>query len=253
MSTLNPVAKLTIRLMHRFDARLCLPAYEQSLIDACEEFPPPFGTSEYGDIYREAAADPGWLVVSLITNAEREGDGAQRLWSLAASTRDPELAAKIKRHAIDESNHSKVYMTLADLVFPGAIESNFRAQMDVLSPGYTPVMSPIPKDGSPFAHSITLDDLIQMNIAEIRTTIHHMLQRPMLRAFCPPPSYPRVRQLQRGLLRDEIKHVAYTAELIEDHAAAIGAAEVRHLFRERMKDFNEVTRTELESRVFDVT
>jgi hypothetical protein len=239
--------------MRRLDARLSLPVYEQSLIDACEEFPPPFGTSEYGDVYREAAADPGWLVVSLITNAEREGDGAQRLWSLAASTLDPELAARIKQHAIDESNHSKIYLKLVDFVFPGAIEPAFRTQMETLSPGYTRFMTPAPRDGSPFSHPINLDDLIQMNIAEIRTTIHHLLQRPMLRAFCPAESYARVKQLLQGLLHDEIKHVAYTAELIESSAATVGVDEVRQLFRQRLKDFNEVTLTELESRVFDVT
>src|SRR5688572_20804510 len=209
-------------MLRRLEPQLSLPVYERSLIDACEAFPPPFGTSEYGDVYREAASDPEWLAISLATNAEREGDGAQRLWSLAASTEDPEVAAQIKQHAIDESRHSKIYLKIVDLVFEGAFEEKFRREMNILSPGYTHRMMPVAKAGSPFSHSITLDDLIQMNIAEIRTAIHHMLQRPMLRAFCPKASYAKVRHLQRSLLTDEVKHVAYTAKLIEASAPQFG-------------------------------
>jgi hypothetical protein len=239
--------------MNRFHPNLSVPVYERTLIGACEESPPPFGTREYGDVYRQAASDPSWLVVSLVTNSEREGDGAQRLWSLAASTKDPVLAAQIREHAIDESNHSKIYLRIVDLVFDRAIEPDFRAQLDSLSPGYTHLMAPAAKAGSPFAHPITLDDLVQMNIAEIRTTIHHLLQRPMLRAYCPKDAYPRLKRLLQGLLRDEIKHVAYTAELIEAHAQQLGADEVSQLFRQRLRDFNEVTLSELENRVFEVT
>ena len=239
--------------MTEFDASLSLPVYQQSLTRACEEFPPPFGTSQYGDVYREAASDAGWLAVSLITNAEREGDGAQRLWSLAACTEDPIVASQIKQHAIDESNHARIYLKLVDLVFGDAVESNFRRQLEILSPGYTHFMTPTPKAGSPFAHPITLDDLVQMNIAEIRTTIHHLLQRPMLRAHCPAVSHSRLGRLQRCLLRDEVKHVVYTAKLIEGYSRQAGVDTVRQLLSQRVRDFNEVTRSELERGVFEAT
>ena len=250
---MNAVPKIAIGLMAQFDPCLSLPVYQQSLIQACGEFPPPFGTPQYGEVYREAASDAAWLAVSLITNAEREGDGAQRLWSLAACTEDPVIAAQIKQHAIDESNHSRIYLKLVDLVFGDAVESDFRAQLESLSPGYTRFMTPTPKAGSPFAHPITLDDLVQMNIAEIRTTIHHLLQRPMLRAHCPPESHSRVGRLQRCLLRDEVKHVVYTAKLIEDYSSHAGMDTVLQLVSQRLRDFNEVTLSELEKRVFEAT
>jgi rubrerythrin len=239
--------------MDRFEGRLSLPVYRRTLEQACEKFPPPFGTAEYGDVYREAAADPAWLAVSLVTNAEHEGDGAQRLWSLTACTEDPAVAALLKQHAIDESNHAKIYLRMVDLVFDGAIEPGFRVQLDGVSPGYTRAMQPVSQEGSPFAHPITLDDLIQMNIAEIRTTIHHLLQRPMLRAHCPPDRRDKLVQLQNRLLREELRHVAYTAKLIEEHSEKVGRHAVAELFGERVLDFNEVTRAELERRVFDVT
>jgi hypothetical protein len=239
--------------MNRFEGRSALPVYEQLLTNACEKFPPPFGTADYGDIYRAAASDAAWLAVSLVTNAEREGDGAQRLWSLAACTVDMVVAPQIKQHAIDESNHAKIYLRIVDLVFPGSIEPNFRAQLESLSPGYTRFMTPSPKAESPFAHSITLDDLVQMNIAEIRTKIHHLLQRPMLRAHCPSELHPKLARLQMYLLRDEVRHVAYTARLIEDYSRHAGIDTVRRLFSQRLHDFNEVTLSELQQRVFEVT
>ena len=65
--------------------------------------------------------------------------------------------------------------------------------------------------GSPYASAITLDDLIQMNIAEIRTLVHHILQRPMLLAYCAPERRRRLARLHDQLRLDEVRHIGYTA------------------------------------------
>jgi hypothetical protein len=246
------IPRLAIGLMAKHGAPP-LPIYERALKRACRAAPPPYGQAEYGDLYREAATDATWLAVSLVTNAEREGDGATRLWSLAACTEDAGHAAELKQHAIDESNHSKMYLRLADLVFPDAIAPEFRMQLRTLSPGYTRTMEPVAVQGSPFSHALSLDDLIQMNIAEIRTTVHHLLQRPMLLEHCPHGRRGIVLRLLDTLLRDEVAHVAYTAKLIERHVTHSGSDAVLRLFAERLKDFNDVTRAELQRQVFDVS
>jgi hypothetical protein len=245
----NAIPRLALSLMNRFEPALALPVYRRALTQACDRFPPPFGLGYYGDVYREAAGDPGWLAVSLLTNADREGDGAQRLWSLAASTADAETSAQLKQHAIDESNHAKIYLRMTDLVFADAIEPAFRTELDSLSPGYTRTTALVANVQSPFAHPATLDDFIQMNIAEIRTTVHHLLQRPMLRAHCKPEHAPQLIRLQNRLLREEIRHVVYTAKLIEYWGAEADA--VADLFGERVRDFNDVTLAELDRRAFD--
>lgn len=239
--------------MAKFGATAPLPVYERALTRACKAAPPPYGQAAYGDLYREAATDATWLAISLVTNAEREGDGATRLWSLAACTEDPSLAAELKRHAIDESNHSRMYLRLADLAFPDAIAPEFRAQLKALSPGYTRTLEPAAVAGSPFSHAISLDDLIQMNIAEIRTTVHHLLQRPMLLEHAAPSRRGTIVRLLDTLLRDEVAHVAYTAKLIERHVPQVGPEAVMRLFAERLQDFNDVTRSELQRQVFDVS
>ncbi len=242
---------VALGLMRLLEPGVRLPTYERSLAHACAEGPPPFGLAEYGDLYRESASDPGWLAVSLLTNADREGDGAQRLWSLAACTQERTLSAQLKQHAIDEAKHARMYLRLVDLVFEGAVDPDFRKELDVLSPGYTAEGVPEPKAGSPFAHSVTVDDLIQMNIAEIRTTVHHLLQRPMLLLHCPRDRQPRLLKSLDVLLRDEVRHVLYTAELIEGTSAKVGGRDIAALFAQRVRDFNDVTRAELERRVFD--
>ena len=131
---MNIVAELTISAMCARGVPE-LPHYEQALILACDADPPPFGTKAYGTIFREVAADPDWLAASLVTNADREGDGAGRLWSLAACTQDAAVAAQIKRHAIDESRHSRWYAAILDITFPGAVDGPLRKLVEVLSQG----------------------------------------------------------------------------------------------------------------------
>ena len=245
------IPDVALGLMRQLEPGITLPTYERSLADACADAPPPFGMAEYGELYRESATDSGWLAVSLLTNADREGDGAQRLWSLAACTRERTVSAKLKQHAIDEAKHSRMYLRLLDLVFEGAVDSEFRKELEALSPGYTAASVPEPKIGSPFAHPVTVDDLIQMNIAEIRTTVHHLLQRPMLLLHCPRDRRTRLLKSLDVLLRDEVRHVLYTAELIEGESTLMGGPEIPELFARRVRDFNDVTRAELDRRVFD--
>ena len=211
---------------------------------------PPFAKPSYADLYKSASADPTWMAVSLITNAEREGDGATRLWSLAAFSPDHEERNQLKVHAVDESRHSLIYLGLLDLAFPKSTEATFRKELTRLSPHYTMQMQPCALEGSPYAKPITIDDLIQMNVAEIRTTIHHLMQRPALAAHSTAETVVTMRPILDSLLRDELKHIAYTARLIEGRAAHYERP-LAELFRSRLHDFNQITNEELGEHVFD--
>jgi hypothetical protein len=221
------------------------PHYRDALITACRTAPPLFGTKDYNKIYRDVARDPSWMAISLIQNARGEGEGSRHLWDLAACTPDVRVADQVKAHAIDESRHAKAYVAMLDLAFPGVVDNEFHAQLASLSPGYT-WQSPLqPHEGSPYASTITLDDLIQMNIAEIRTLVHHVLQRPMLLGHCAPERQHRLTRLHDGLRLDEVRHIAYTAALIEEYANSGEAGVVKSLMQERMSDFNAITNSDL--------
>ena len=227
------------------------PHYLATLKTSLRNNPPPYSGQAYCDIYDDAAQDGKWLAISLVTNAEREGDGATRLWTLSACASDAQEKALLKRHAVDESNHAKWYLAVFDLVFPGAVDEKFHAELRTLSPGYSMSRDVFVVEGSPYARPPTVDDYIQMNIAEIRTTVHHLMQRRALERHCSRELWPKTTQILDTLLNDELSHVAYTAELIEQKAAALGRGRLEELFSKRMRDFNDITRSELERREFE--
>jgi len=233
------------------DAPAECPRYLTALDKALDEEPPPFGTEDYSNTYRNASASGQWLAMSLITNAEREGDGAKRLWSLAACSDNDEERQLLKRHACDESSHALAYLALLDLAFPGAVDTTFRTQLNQLSPHFSMSLEPYPIEGSPYARKPSVDDYMQMNIAEIRTTIHHLMQRQALSEHCPPENMARATKVLDSLLRDELSHVAYTAVLLEARAEAADPEKFQQLFRKRLRDFNDITKEELGERVFD--
>lgn len=229
---------------------VAMPAYASALRRACEAVTPLFGRPVYGQTYLAAAVDPNWMALSLVTNAEREGDGAGRLWDLAACTDDPVVSAQVKQHGLDESMHSRAYVALLDLAFPDALGAELRPHVLALSPGFAPQDAPVAQSGSPYAHAVTLDDLVQMNVAEIRTRIHHLMQRPLLTLHCPEAHRDRLVAILDRLLADETRHVAYTAALIE-RQAALDPEAVDTLMRRRLRDFDEITEDEFAKRVFD--
>jgi hypothetical protein len=245
---MNIVARTTIEALRESGVPR-LPTYERALAAACTAFPPPFGRKEYGDLYRSSASDPDWVALSLLTAAQSEGEGARHLWDMAACTPDAEVARQMQQHAIDEARHSRGYVTLLGLTFPEAADEELRTRLRSLSPDYTRNSLLAPTAGSPYAYPATVDELIQMNIAEIRTRIYHLLQRPiLLDNYCKANDRARVLQILDWLLLDETRHIAYTARLIERAAQASGGEQVMDLIRERVEDFNEITEEEMARR-----
>jgi hypothetical protein len=225
-----------------------LPSYRKVLTSAFGRFPPVFGRTAYADLYRTRARDPDWVALALATFAQGEGEGAERLWDMAACTPDAEMARQIQQHAIDEARHARGYVTLLGLIFPEAVDDELLSQLRALSPGYT-MASPLrARRGSPYARAASVDELIQMNIAEIRTRIQHLFQRQVLLAYCRPERRARVRRILDSLLRDETRHIAYTARLIERAARQTDVDAVMDLMHERVRDFNQITDDEVAGR-----
>jgi hypothetical protein len=242
------IARVALSQRHSGDG---YATYFSALNKALEDEPPPFATKAYSDIYREASSDVRWMAVSLITNAEREGDGATRLWSLSSCSPDKENQHLLKIHAVDESRHALIYLALLDLAFPGITEPSFRLELQKLSPRYSMGMKVFAVEGSPYAKEPTIDDFLQMNIAEIRTTIHHLMQRLALADHAPPENRAQITTILDSLLRDELNHVAYTAVLIDRLARNVASPNIAALFRKRFRDFNQITNEELGEHAFD--
>jgi hypothetical protein len=244
---MDSVARATLRALSEQGVPP-LTTYRRALTSACDASPPVFGRKHYGAIYRQSAADPEWVALSLGTAAQSEGDGATHLWDMAACTDDAEIARRMQEHAIDESRHSRGYVTLLQLIFPRLLNGSQLKELQKLSPGYKKSMPLVATPGSPYAYCATVDELIQMNIAEMRTRVYHLLQRPVLLGSCSADSRERVQRILDSLLYDETRHIAYTACLIERIAQQGASTEVIELMHERMRDFNEITESELEDK-----
>lgn len=220
-----------------------LPHYEAALQAACGACPPPFGQAWYGDKYRAFASDRGWLASSLVANAEKEGEGSRKLWALVSRCSDPDIAEAIRQHAIDESRHAMLYIAMCELVFPGALEGEVKLHAESLSPRYSARDFPEPSEASSLES--VLDELIQMNIGEIRTRIHQLLMRPVINACCPAERQERLRKVLDSLMEDETRHIEYTARIINTAASEGYSDLVTATIRQRMKDFNELTLIEV--------
>jgi len=220
-----------------------LEGYARALNEACESDPPPFGMRWYGERYRALAIDPSWLAASLVQNAQVEGDGARKLWGLAGRTVDQRIARLVQSHAVDESRHALLYLAMLNLAFPGAVDADLKPLLTGISPCFSPHDQPPTLSPSP--PEWVLDELVQMNIGEIRTRINQLLLRPMLRAHTPEQNRPRLQLVLDSLLADETKHIAYTARLIQEAIDAGQGGYVSNVFSQRVSDFNEITLAEV--------
>lgn len=221
-----------------------VPRYAASLRAACRASPPAFGAAWYGRRYRTLASDPGWLATSLVVNAQKEGEGSRKLWRLAARIDDPDASERVRRHAVDESRHALVYLAMLDTVFPGAVGERDRSRLRELSPRYR--AGDRPSRLRPAPRRRVLDELIQMNIGEIRTRLNQLLLAPAARRCCPPPGRRRLTRMLAALLQDETRHIAYTASLLERAMVAGEERFVRRTMARRLAEFNRITLGEVQ-------
>lgn len=245
---MNTVAELTLSALQDFGTPV-LPRYARILAESCAAHEPPFGMAWYGERYRSYAADPHWLATSLVANAEVEGDGATKLWNIAGRSDQQEMARLIQQHAVDEAGHARLYLSMLKLVFPDALSPDLSGALQSLPPSLS-MYGELP-NGQAAPTMRMLDDLVQMNIGEIRTRIHQQLLRPVILAHCPVPQRARIERALDGLLEDETRHIAYTAQLIEQHCTLGHEEFVRMTTAKRLAQFNEITLNEVGALIFD--
>lgn len=226
-----------------------LHRYAALLERTCRESPPPYGEGWYGDRYRQVACDPEWLAQSLIANAQKEGDGARKLWILAGRTKDHNVAELVRRHAIDESRHAMLYLRMLDITFPDAVDDELRQLLVGIPPGYTISDQPTNLPEEPPEH--VLDELVQMNIGEIRTRIHQLLLRPVIMLHCAQTGRPKLKRILDAILIDETKHIRYTAGLLDAAITSGQETFVARTMSHRLQEFNEITLLEVGQPAYD--
>lgn len=205
--------------------------------------PPPFAFAWYGATFRQRSLNLRWLAAGLARNAVAEGQGARKLWQLAARTADPRIASLVRQHAIDESRHALVYLAMLDTVFPSALPPEDRAALRASCPRYR--VDDRPAGASPVPRHRLLDELVQMNIGEIRTRINQQLLAPALLTVCAAVNRRRLRRMLNSVLSDETRHIAYTAALLDHALAGPDDQFVVRTLHTRLAQFNRRTVDEI--------
>jgi hypothetical protein len=227
-----------------------LPWISAVISRSIEAVDPPFLQSWYGDRYRQFALDPDWLAHSFIANADKEAEGARKLAAISLSSRKHPFAAKIFAHARDEARHARMYIAMLLLVFPDALSDTDRQDLLATFPefGLKPECDPNSVDRSIEA---ILDDIVQMNIGEIRTRLHQMLLRPVATAVCPQNNVASLLKLLGKIYDDEGYHIRYTGEILEHYSTRGFAGLIDNLYKMRLQEFGSITLKEVGVGQFD--
>jgi hypothetical protein len=226
-----------------------VPLYTDSLTGAFAASEPVFTRKRYADFFWHCASTvPGWLAQVMLANAIKESDGAAQLlllWKVVHSYKDAE--EQILAHAKDEARHSRLFVHLAQLAFPGMLHPY---RMDEVRSSLTVIEEKdCQKADREIREDVLMDHLVQMNIGEIRTRIHMHLLAPVVHALAPEENKTAVRRILEGLAHDEVRHIAYTAKLMETWARNGASKAIEALYQHRLWDFNVITVQETESAI----
>jgi hypothetical protein len=228
-----------------------LPHYTSALRQGFDAVGPVFTRARYGEFFWHCTATvPGWLARVILANADAESAGSAKLLRLwAGIPGHAEVATQVLAHAKDEAGHSRLFVTLAATAFPWI---GREVDLAHVRAGLTRVTPPqlIP-DADKLDEALVIDHLVQMNIGEIRTRLHMELLAPAIHEFADDEQRPKVREILDGLGVDEVRHIGYTARLMEAWCREGAADRIAALYRERLADFHRITIEQTEGAVRD--
>jgi len=226
-----------------------LPHFSDSLRGAYRVSEPVFARRQYADFFWHCATTvPGWLAAVIFANAQKESEGSAKLLEL---WRGVDYNADVERwvlaHAKDESRHSRVFLKLAMHSFPQLVGS---AEVERLNRELPDVRRrEHMRTDERLCEDILIDYLVQINIGEIRTRLHMHLFAPAIFGCTPDHAKEKVHRILRALERDEVRHIGYTARIMERWAESGDARRIGDLYRQRLHEFHTITLQETESAV----
>ncbi|MGY4197846.1 hypothetical protein [Bradyrhizobium sp. USDA 4520] len=225
------------------------PIYSQ-IIRHCYETTPPFARDWFGRRYFELARNPEWFANSLVANSALEGYGSTQIWKFSSRVESDRYAEALRQHALDESRHSTMFVRMLLLTFPGIeLNSETEHSLDRLQPKYNrkrhPAIEKRPAKELIMGREV-LNEIIQVHITEIRALVLQFLLRPAMLTYAPESSQKILTSASDVLIRDESRHIRYSAEFFEDAARAGERDFLFEAFEYQTKKFNDLTIEELE-------
>lgn len=229
------------------------PLYERILRHAFEVHAPVFSDDRFSLRYEELAMDGEWFANQLVANACLEGYGSEQIWNFSNQLDNDHFAAKVRRHAMDESRHASMFVAALRLTFPGLLEGadpETQRRIDGMQPRFSshrhPSIAKVPEQER-FFEKESINQLIQVHITEIRALVLQYMVRKAFIRHAPACHGDRLLRMSDLLIADEARHIDYSAEIFEHYASCDGQADYFfHCFEDRLRDFNLLTQEELE-------
>jgi len=224
------------------------PIYSEALTRAFEKVDPVFTRKQYADFFWHCSKTvPGWLPNVVLASASKESEGSMSLLSLWQSMRNVEFAEKwVLFHAKDESRHSRVFVRLVDLTFPNFFQ---QAQLRAVQESLNRITDDDLHKKGHIEDDVLMDYLMQINMGEIRTRIHMHLLAPLFYNLAPKENQPQVGKILKGLESDEVRHIAYTVNILERWAQDGNQSRLKNIYENRTSFFHRRTIRETEDAV----
>jgi hypothetical protein len=231
------------------------PHYRR-VVEHCYDYPPPYAQRWFGRRYYELARKPEWFANSLIANSALEGYGSTQVWAFSNRIGMEQYKRAIRQHALDESRHSTMFARMMGLVFPDiAIDDDTKARIKGLQPCYTPSRHPTTEPVPPeevMPDDDVLDELIGIHLTETRALVLQYLLRPVLLHYAPSSSVRKLTAASDVLIRDEARHIGYTARIFEEQIEKGRGDFIASVFERRNQEFNETTMIEVEREKIEI-
>jgi hypothetical protein len=227
------------------------PNYSETLGRAFSEVDPVFVRPRYADFFWHCSTTVlGWLPRVVLASATAESEGSLRLLSLwKAVDYYKEAEDWVLTHSKDESRHSRLFVRLVDLAFPKFFRPEdllqVKESLSVIGP------ADLEKFDFKLSEDSFMDHLMQVNMGEIRTRIHMQMLAPVFYNVTPKEFQPQVGRMLERLEQDEIRHIAYTVNILETWARNGEAKRMTELYAERLRNFHIRTISETENAVHD--
>ena len=200
-----------------------------------------FWRGQYLEFYWQCVTTvPGYVQEVVLANAHAESAGSKGLHALWQSVRGlQEVEDGVERHFRDKSRHSRLFLHLTNLTFPAQFSERDVETEKLKLFDATSASTEKAKRSADLP--ILLDNLVQMNIGEIRTRAHMFMIGPVLTALAPSRNEEAVDGILSGLVYDEVSHIGYTACLMEEWCRDGHKRLISDLYATRLTDFNKYT------------
>lgn len=246
---MNNLASLVMENLR--DITACeYPGYARILDHSFCTAPPPFSMNWFGRRYFELARDPEWFANSLVANSALEGYGSTQIWNFSTRMQQDEYIDAVRQHALDESRHSTMFVSMLHLTFPGlSMDAGTEERIRMQQPRYSRDNLPGARRVAPecrMSSDDSISELVGVHLTEIRALVLQYLLRSVIRVYAPVPSEKRLGMFCASLIRDEARHIDYTARIFEALANEGRADQLADMFEKRVREFNDLTMIELE-------